>query len=344
MKKLLGIVVLGLLWCNIALADLYDLKIDLNTSEKTSEKILIKNGYASKCSAYLADSGESASILFNFYGYANKIDMELNLEVTGPDSGLLSFKYSAKINQDGSIGRKKIIDSKLTGSSNFKKEMKTYMKVFKNMGDMLMDGQGYWPDYGKPLRVIPETIDGKKLFKRMINLIAKSVPKQSRQLKKAGSDIVKNSDINVSKEFIGYSEINGERYNLIRYKFKIDYNGDNYQFRNLANQYNIDQIVFFHESGLPTVTYDIIPYSDTPMHHSMICEVYKGNSLISEISVPILKDASKLKKIKKKSKKKSEKKLESNEVVDQLEKLNDLYKSGVLTKEEFEKAKKKILN
>ena len=34
----------------------------------------------------------------------------------------------------------------------------------------------------------------------------------------------------------------------------------------------------------------------------------------------------------------------SSNVVEQLQKLNDLYKSGVLTKEEFEKAKKKILN
>mgnify|MGYP001263839542 CR=1 FL=1 len=31
-------------------------------------------------------------------------------------------------------------------------------------------------------------------------------------------------------------------------------------------------------------------------------------------------------------------------LVENLEKLNDLYKSGVLTKEEFEKAKKRILN
>ena len=34
----------------------------------------------------------------------------------------------------------------------------------------------------------------------------------------------------------------------------------------------------------------------------------------------------------------------SSNIVDNLNKLNDLYKSGVLTKEEFEKAKKKILN
>ena len=33
-----------------------------------------------------------------------------------------------------------------------------------------------------------------------------------------------------------------------------------------------------------------------------------------------------------------------NDFIDQLKSLNDLYKSGVLTKEEFEKAKKKLLN
>ena len=35
---------------------------------------------------------------------------------------------------------------------------------------------------------------------------------------------------------------------------------------------------------------------------------------------------------------------QSEDTVEQLNKLNDLYKSGVLTKDEFEKAKKKILN
>tara|TARA_B100000029_G_C17426003_1_gene906068 strand:+ start:99 stop:1019 length:921 start_codon:yes stop_codon:yes gene_type:complete len=34
----------------------------------------------------------------------------------------------------------------------------------------------------------------------------------------------------------------------------------------------------------------------------------------------------------------------SNDLINQIENLNDLYKSGVLTKEEFEKAKKKLLN
>ena len=44
-------------------------------------------------------------------------------------------------------------------------------------------------------------------------------------------------------------------------------------------------------------------------------------------------------------KKKGEKKLKSNDdIVKKLKDLNDLYKSGVLSKEEFKKAKKKILN
>ena len=34
----------------------------------------------------------------------------------------------------------------------------------------------------------------------------------------------------------------------------------------------------------------------------------------------------------------------SNDIIDQINKLNDLYKNGILTKDEFEKAKKKILD
>ena len=44
------------------------------------------------------------------------------------------------------------------------------------------------------------------------------------------------------------------------------------------------------------------------------------------------------------TKKKEPKKKMNEDVVQQLKDLNELYKSGVLTKEEFEKAKKKLLN
>ena len=38
------------------------------------------------------------------------------------------------------------------------------------------------------------------------------------------------------------------------------------------------------------------------------------------------------------------KKKEDNDIVKKLKELNELYNSGVLTKEEFDKAKKKLLN
>ena len=53
----------------------------------------------------------------------------------------------------------------------------------------------------------------------------------------------------------------------------------------------------------------------------------------------MLKDASQLKK-----KTKKNLNLEKEGIIEKIEKLNDLYKSGVLTEEEFKKAKERILN
>ena len=53
----------------------------------------------------------------------------------------------------------------------------------------------------------------------------------------------------------------------------------------------------------------------------------------------MLKDASRLKKNTRKNLN-----TEKEGMIEKIEKLNDLYKSGALTEEEFKKAKKKILN
>ena len=47
---------------------------------------------------------------------------------------------------------------------------------------------------------------------------------------------------------------------------------------------------------------------------------------------------------KKKSKEEVKQTDDSNDIVQQIKDLNEMYKSGALTKEEFEKAKKKLLN
>ena len=74
-------------------------------------------------------------------------------------------------------------------------------------------------------------------------------------------------------------------------------------------------------------------------------EIYDWSSQLCKVK---FQKISKRKKIKKKEEiiKKSDEIIKNNNqsIVEELETLNDLYKSGVLTKEEFEKAKKKILN
>ena len=50
------------------------------------------------------------------------------------------------------------------------------------------------------------------------------------------------------------------------------------------------------------------------------------------------------KKEKKKVEKKKAKNTDNNDIVKQLKDLDELYKSGALTKEEYTKAKKKLLN
>ena len=81
MKKLFGIVVLSFMLSTSAKADLYELKIDLNTSEKITQDVRVRNGYSSKCRAELNESGSKMFLDINFYGFKNKINSEIILEI-----------------------------------------------------------------------------------------------------------------------------------------------------------------------------------------------------------------------------------------------------------------------
>ena len=132
--------------------------------------------------------------------------------------------------------------------------------------------------------------DPKKSLNSLISLASKMVPSNQRaQLKKIFNHVKKNSNMTLSKEYIGHSVIEGQKYYLIRYNFIIDYTGDNYQYESFMKQWYFDQIIFVHaESGMPTIIYDIKPNTDTLLNHRMNCKVFKNKVLISEISVPKL--------------------------------------------------------
>ena len=55
MKKLLGIVVLGLLWCNVSFADQSELNIEIKKTAQETEPIKINEEYSMNC---VVDNGE----------------------------------------------------------------------------------------------------------------------------------------------------------------------------------------------------------------------------------------------------------------------------------------------
>ncbi len=127
-------------------------------------------------------------------------------------------------------------------------------------------------------------------------------------------------------------------YQMQNWKFEIDrnHNGDLYLYSDDSMQSPYVSNKF--EQELFMTTYDSKIFLGLS-----ICSKNCNNSTdFQRIIMPtnLLSNANKVKKIKNQK----IEKLQNENIVDQLNSLNELYKSGALTKEEFEKAKKKILN
>ena len=195
------------------------------------------------------------------------------------------------------MGKTKFLSEEWIGKTEnqaqLKKALKPYLVGFKHAGKIMFDKDNRRPEYGKSLKWGSNgkvNYDPKKSLNSLITIASKMVPSNQRgQLKEIFNHVKKNSDMTLSKEYIGYSVIEGQKYYLLRYNFIIDYTGDNFQYESLLKQWYFDQIIFIHaESGMPTIIYDIKPNTDTLLNHRMNCKIFKNKDLISEISVPKL--------------------------------------------------------
>ena len=108
--------------------------------------------------------------------------------------------------------------------------------------------------------------------------------------------------------------------------------------------FSYNSVYFIHapsgyRSAMKIVTAE--PDPSTEMSDDMICTIYKNDQMLTEVSISELEDKAVAKKNETKETTQSD---ATTSVAKQLKDLNELYKSGALTKEEFEKAKKKLLN
>ena len=67
MKKLLGIVVLGLLWCNISFANIDDLDIPITKAEFETEVIKPNKEYRQSCETDITNEGYDVAVKFISY-------------------------------------------------------------------------------------------------------------------------------------------------------------------------------------------------------------------------------------------------------------------------------------
>ena len=146
------------------------------------------------------------------------------------------------------------------------------------------------------------------------------------------------------KEYLGTTELNGEKFYAVRWDATLEYVGNITEMKEVLEGLSYNSVYFIHApSGYRSAVQMTMeePDPSTEMYDDMICTIYNNDQMLTEVSISELEDITVAKKTETKETTQSD---ATTSVAKQLKDLNELYKSGALTKEEFEKAKKKLLN
>jgi hypothetical protein len=196
MKKLLGIVVLGLLWCNLSIA-IENLEIK-NTNSET-EVIQIKENYKLSCEIDLVDFSGIYSV------HSNEKDKVLSSFLLDfKEDGKIFISTSRKINKKGKLSKP---DFKIEYSSDLdeeiKKEIKPLKKLFKSS---LSNGLLNRDIYGSSLT------PGRKISK---SSSIRSTASMSLLAVMTGEKRFKKMKASIYEEFLGYTMLGNEKFYIV---------------------------------------------------------------------------------------------------------------------------------
>ena len=347
MKKLLEILVLGLLWCNTSFADIDDLNIPITKAEVATEIIKPNKEYRQSCETGVTVEQSYIDIKFNSYIDAVGKKQTLVQEVTfdlGEDGNFI-MKSQQKIKSDGTLSKVKASSDYIPGTTEVsKKEIKQAKKIFKMIAKYFEERA---INYGEKLTLGIKREDEKKkmlkIFKDFedVFLAAGEDPKEVKEFIKI---LKKDAKFEMIKEYLGTTELNGEKFYAVRWDATLEYVGNITEMKEALEGLSYNSVYFIHapsgyRSAMKIITAE--PDPSTEMSDDMICTIYKNDQMLTEVSISELEDKAVAKKNETKETTQSD---ATTSVAKQLKDLNELYKSGALTKEEFEKAKKKLLN
>jgi len=294
MKKLLGIVVLGLLDCNITFAKTINIddKILLNVPENFNYIKIEADKVADYYAEFFSSLGEDAT--FYYVGTDDSIEFA-NAMVNDQDKVLEPIMKKME---------KKNFSTEKSMINFVSKEIKKLMKKRKYQGVIwVLVSEENLEDTDYDLFETVESL--KNMNQADMNKEALEYKKELKE--ELSVDAVEGLNLKVSKFKIEKNKINSPAFDLkiAANMFNINWDMEVYGYLKNNKPIIVGSECIGKCKGVTGIK-NMIVYSDTT-----------STNTSSE---------------------------SSSNIVDNLNKLNDLYKSGVLTKEEFEKAKKKLLN
>ena len=318
MKKLLGIVVLSLLWCNILSAKILNIENKVLLEVPSSHKYIeYDNEEARESIEKLTDLMEDLEIKMFLVGPSKYVDFEKAI-LDGENP--MENKYVKSIIKKG---EKKRFTNEVQQGKWFVSEAKKIMKKEK------IDFVTYALVSNKSLVEIASEDEGDEAadmineLKTMNNSELKEKTKEIRKLLTllAGNNksILVNDDMTINLN-----------------KFKIAKN----EYENLFLKSSGKMIYIMGPLRLDIMlNLFLTDHNDKGYLFLSACYVdcSKFNSKFDKMIKPIFSTNTQVKKT-------TSNISVSSDLTEQLKTLNELYKSGALTKEEFTKAKKKLLN
>ena len=322
MKKLLGIIVLGLFWCNTLPAKILDIENKIQIEVPSSHKFIrYNNEEITESINELKDSIDGIEVDFYLVGPRKYVDLEQALVIDGEDPMENEYVKSMIKKYEGKLERKMLQDPLKAGKwiiSEIKKIMKkekidfiTYVFVInKTLIEMSSEED--------------EIIDMLTELQSMNN---SELIKQTKEIKK---EIASFEGASSTSYAFGPTTFTYNKLKIGKNKNgNLFLKGPSKFFMAINETMTIDAVLNVYLGEHNNKTYGFISacYVDCSKFNSKFDKMIKPTF---STNVQTQKTKSSLSN--------------DSDLTEQLKALSELYKSGVLTKEEFTKAKKKLLN
>ena len=321
MKKLLSIIVLGLFWCNTLPAKILNIENKIQIEVPSSHKFIrYNNEEITEAINELKDSIDGGEVDFYLVGPSKYVDLEKALVIDGEDPMENEYVKSIMKKYEGKLQRKMLQDPLKAGKWIIS-EMKKIMKKEK------IDFITYVFLINKTL--IEMSSEEDEIIDMLTELQSMNNSELIKQTKKIKKEIASFEGANSTRYTFGASSFTYNKLKIGKNKNgNLFLKGPSKFFMAINETMTIDAVLNVYLGEHNNRTYGFIS--------ACYVDCSKFNSKFDKMIKPTFSTKEQIQKTK------STLSADSN-LTEQLKTLSELYKSGALTKEEFTKAKKKLL-